>query len=92
VTSFFEIKGTFLHFSRKTTSCAKVFFRIFRRKHLFITICIEKQCTWPLTDRFTDRKVSKYRLSCLYGIDLLNTFLRAMVTYRFTASPWRLWR
>jgi len=19
-----------------------------RRKHLFITICIEKQCTWPL--------------------------------------------
>jgi len=25
------------------------FFSGFRRKHLFITTCIEKQCTWPLS-------------------------------------------
>jgi len=49
VTSFFGIKGTFLRFSRKRQDgFAPNFFSRFRRKHLLITTCIEKQCTRPL--------------------------------------------
>jgi len=46
VTSFFGIKGEFFAFFSKMTRwiCTKLFSG-FRRKHLFITICIEKQCT-----------------------------------------------
>jgi len=46
MTSFFRIKGAF--FSTTKRICAK-FFSGSRRKHLFITTCIEKQCTWPLS-------------------------------------------
>jgi len=47
--SFFEIKGAFLHFSRKRQEgYVPNFFLGFRRKHLVITTCIEKQCTRPL--------------------------------------------
>jgi len=43
VTSFFGIKGgVFLETTRRI--CAN-FFSGFRRKHLFITTCIEKQST-----------------------------------------------
>jgi len=49
MTSFFEIKGAFLRFSRKRQDeFAPKFFSRFRTKHLFITTCIEKQCTRPL--------------------------------------------
>jgi len=46
VTLFFGINGAFFVFFLKTSRwiCAKFFSR-FRRKHLFITTCIEKQCT-----------------------------------------------
>jgi len=27
--------------------CANFFFAGFRRKHVYITTCIEKHCTWP---------------------------------------------
>jgi len=45
----FGIKGAFFAFFSKTIRwiCAK-FFSGFRRKHLFITTCIGKQCTRPL--------------------------------------------
>jgi len=33
--------------------CTK-FFSGFRRKHLFITICIEKHCTWLLNEIYVD--------------------------------------
>jgi len=46
VTSFFGIKGTL--FSKTTRWISATFFSWFRRKHLFITTCIEKHCTWPL--------------------------------------------
>jgi len=43
VTSFFGIKVAFLRFSRKRQNeSAPTFFRGLWRKHLFITICIEK--------------------------------------------------
>jgi len=39
----------FLRFSQKRQDgSAPNFFSKFMRKHLFITICIEKQYTWPL--------------------------------------------
>jgi len=41
----------FLRFSRKRqqgSASASNFFKGFRRKHLFITTCIEKHCTRPL--------------------------------------------
>jgi len=47
VTSFFGIKGAF--FSKTTRRiCAKFFFRWSLLQHLFITTCIEKQCTRSL--------------------------------------------
>jgi len=49
VTSFFGFKGAFLHFScKRPDRSALNFFSGFRRKHLLITTCIEKQCTRPL--------------------------------------------
>jgi len=46
VTSLFGIEGAFFVFLETTRRiCAKFFFSWFRRKHLFITTCIEKQCT-----------------------------------------------
>jgi len=51
VTSYFEIKvcvfGIFLE-NDKTNQ--RQFLLGFRRKHLFITTCIEKQCTRPLRE------------------------------------------
>jgi len=44
--SFFGIKGVF--FSKTTRRICAKFFSGFRRKRLFITTCIEKQCTRPL--------------------------------------------
>jgi len=46
VTSFFGVKGAF--FSKPISRICTNFFSRFRRKHLFITTCIEKQCTRPL--------------------------------------------
>jgi len=44
------IKDAFFAFFSKTTRwiCVSKFFSGFRRKHLFITTCIKKQCTRPL--------------------------------------------
>jgi len=44
---------SFSRISRKTTRriCA-IFYSEFRRKHLFITTCIEKSCTLPLKLKF----------------------------------------
>jgi len=47
MTSFFEIK-VFFRFSRKRQDGSAPSFLKFKRKHLFITTCIEKHCTWPL--------------------------------------------
>jgi len=50
VTSFFEIRDAFLRFSQKRhDGSAPNYFSGFKRKHLFITTCIEKQCTRPLS-------------------------------------------
>jgi len=46
VTSFFEIKVC-VFFETDKTVCYN--FLGFRKKHLFITTCIEKQCTWPFS-------------------------------------------
>jgi len=50
MTSFFRIKGAFFSFFSKMIRriCVNFFLRL-RRKHLFITTCIEKQCTRPLS-------------------------------------------
>jgi len=41
-----------VRFSRKRQDgSAPKFFSGFRRKHLFITTCIKKQCTWSLSFR-----------------------------------------
>jgi len=45
VTSPFGIKGAF--FSKTMGRICANFFSGFRRKHLFITTCIEKQCIRP---------------------------------------------
>jgi len=42
-----ELSG-FCIFSKTTTRICATFFSGFRRKHLFITFCIEKHCTRPL--------------------------------------------
>jgi len=47
MTSFFGIKMCGF-FSKTTRRIYAKFFSGFRRKHLFITTCIEKQCTRPL--------------------------------------------
>jgi len=47
VTSFFGIKGAFI--SKTTRRICANFFSGFRRKHLFITTCIEKQWTRSLS-------------------------------------------
>jgi len=47
VTSFFGIKSAF--FSKTTRRIYVKFFSGFRRKHLFITTCFEKQCTRSLS-------------------------------------------
>jgi len=49
--SIFGIKGAFFSTTTRRIS-ANFFFRIWR-KHLFITTCIEKQCTRPLRIGFT---------------------------------------
>jgi len=46
VTLFFRIKGAFI--LKMTRQICDKFFSGFRRKHFFITTCIEKQCTWHL--------------------------------------------
>jgi len=50
MTLFFGINGAFiLRFSgKRQDETAPIFLSGFRRKHLFITTCIEKQCTWLL--------------------------------------------
>jgi len=49
MTSFFGIKHAIFAFFLKTTRrISAKFFLEFKRKHLFITTCIEKQCTQPL--------------------------------------------
>jgi len=47
VTSFFGIISAFLAFSQVTRQICAKFFSRFRRKHLFISTCIEKQCIRP---------------------------------------------
>jgi len=50
--SFFGIKGVFLRFSQKRQDgSVPKFFSGFRRKHLFIITCVEKQCTRPLSHK-----------------------------------------
>jgi len=45
---FLELKVRFLSFSQKRQDkSAPIFFSGFRRKHLFVTTCIEKHCTGP---------------------------------------------
>jgi len=44
--SFFGIEGVFFAFFSITTRWSAP--NWFRKKHLFITSCIEKQCTRPL--------------------------------------------
>jgi len=49
VTSFFGIKVcAFCVFSKTTRRICAKFFSKFRRKHFFITTCIEKYCSRPL--------------------------------------------
>jgi len=48
VTSFFGIKVC-VFLENDETDLRQIFFSGFRRKHLFITPCIEKHCTRPLT-------------------------------------------
>jgi len=50
--SFFGIKGAcFAFFRKRQDGSTQIFFSGFRRKQLFITTCIEKQCTQPLKGR-----------------------------------------
>jgi len=48
VTLFFGIKVAF--FRKRQDRSVPIFFSGFRRKHLFITTCIEKQCIRPLRE------------------------------------------
>jgi len=42
-----------MRFSRKQQDESEAIFSGFRRKHLFITTYIEKQCTQPLSSAFS---------------------------------------
>jgi len=57
--SFFEITGVF--FSKRQDGSALNSFQDLGRKHLYITICIEKQCTQPLK---TEMGTLKSRVQC----------------------------
>jgi len=64
VMSFFGIKGAFLRFSRKRQDgwiCANLFLG-FRRKHLFIITCIEKQCIRPLKPVSGESNLSRVQI------------------------------
>jgi len=53
-----------VRFSQKRQDgSAPKFFSGFRRKHLFTTTCIEKQCTWPLRTRESIDQLSEARRS-----------------------------
>jgi len=56
--SFFGIEGAF--FSKTTIRICAKNFSGFRRKHLFITTCIERQCTQPLSWSTTRNAATNY--------------------------------
>jgi len=64
-----------VRFSRKQQNgYVPNFFSRFKRKHLFITTYIEKQCTWPLNTRFHGKTLQ---------IDILHTLLILCSTTQF---------